>query len=683
MERFYKGQCEILEHIAEGRSLAESLMEIVCLIEGMSSMACSILLLDPDGTHVRHGAAPSLPAEYVRMLDGAPIGPEAGSCGAAAFHRQTVIVEDIATHPNWRDYRDAALPHGLRACWSSPIVGPQGQVLGTFAMYYRERRGPSQEEVTLVETATHLAAVAIGHARRHAAEMALRASEELRARIYASVLEPIFCVALEGDDRYRFLSVNPAFARATGRAERDVLGRELGEVIPEPSCSTFRAKAREAIDKRGEVSWESFGKYSTGIRHGVNTLCPMFDAAGQCTLVVTTHDITALLEGQAERRALEAQLQRNQRLQSLGTLASGVAHDFNNVLAAIGANADLARRPETPANEVRDAISEIHKATQRAVRLVRQILAFGRDQPARKEKLDVRHVVDEALGLLRASLPSRIRITTRFAGTPLVTQIDPTQLHQIVMNLVTNASHAIAASGTIEIAAQPYRHRGETGLELAEGNYVRISVIDSGHGMDVATLERVFDPFFTTKPAGEGTGLGLSIVHGIVRGHGGAISVRSTIGEGTAFDLYFPIIEQEPAAVASNGAHILLVDDEEAILFLGQRILTRLGYRVSVHSDAPAALEALRAEPARFDAIITDISLPGMSGVTLLAEARRVRPDIPGLLTSGYVRTEDVETARKADLGEPVLKPHTVEEFSWLVSRLLTERFGDRLVASS
>lgn len=423
MERFYRGQCAVLERIAEGCSLAESLTDIVRLIEGMSAMECSVLLLDASGTHVRHGAAPSLPQEYVRLLDGAPIGPDAGSCGAAAYHGKTIIVEDLATHPNWRDYRDAALPHGLRACWSSPIFDPDGKVLGTFAMYYREPRGPTARETALVEEATHIAAVAIGRAR-----------------------------------------------------------------------------------------------------------------------------------AEAERRELEAQLQRNQRLQSLGTLAAGIAHDFNNILTAIGANAEFAREAGAAPEDVSEALAEIQQATRRATTLVRQILAFGNEQPARKETLDIRKVIGEVLDLLRSSLPPQVEIATDFGSAPLLTQIDPTQLHQVVLNLVTNAVHALGERGTVDVVAQPYLHRsGAGGLELADGKYARLSVTDSGRGMDEATLAQAFDPFFTTKPTGEGTGLGLSIVHGIMRGHGGAIRVRSELGAGTSFDLYFPVVEDAHPAVVGPG----------------------------------------------------------------------------------------------------------------------------------
>ncbi|MGE0401396.1 MAG: PAS domain S-box protein [Kofleriaceae bacterium] len=815
MEDFYRGQCAILERVARGAPLADLLDEIVRLIERFGAdMACTILLLDETGTRVRNGAAPSLPEEYVRALDGQPIGAHAGSCGAAAFLKRPVIVEDIATDPNWVDYRELALRSGLRACWSTPIMSDD-KVLGTFAMYYREPRGPSTHDRELVTSATHIAAIAIAHdatlralrdreeratmvanalrkseerlraviehtpdvaiqwydddgritfcnraslelfgwnanavigktlleigffspaeearfARSRAlaaagkppppieftyrrvdgspgwvfstvfqipfgtnescivcmdvdvtehrrAQDAIRAGEALRAMVFDSVADPIFSIAVESDGegedatRYRFVSVNRAFLHATGLREEDVVGRDASEVIPEPSYSLVRTKYREAISTRSKICWEELTPYPTGARHGMVSVAPIFDEAGRCTLVGTVHDITDLRRSDEERRTLESQLHQNQRLQSLGTLASGIAHDFNNILAAISSNAGLVLEADLPPDEVYQCVTDIQAATQRATKLVRQILQFARKQEARKELGDMRPVIEEAIALVDRATSARVRIRTHFPVEPMQTMFDATQLHQVIVNLVTNAVHAKADS--IDITLEPYVHTGRPILDLPEGRYLRLSITDSGSGMDEATLARIFDPFFTTKPATEGTGLGLSIVHEIVRGHSGAITVRSRRGEGTTFDLYFPRMTEDPvAARPGHGQRILLVDDEDAMVFLGTRLLTKLGYRVTGHANPIRALEEFRAAPQSFEAVISDLAMPGMSGVALLDEVRKLRPDIPVILTSGYARPEDLETSRSHGFGELIPKPHTADEFAWAVSRRL------------
>jgi PAS domain S-box-containing protein len=684
MEAFYKGQCEILARVARGSPLPELLESIVLLIEKFgSTMACSILLVDETGMRVRNGAAPSLPADYVAALEGQPIGANAGSCGAAAFLKRSVIVEDIATHPNWVDYRDVALRHGLRACWSTPILSDD-KVLGTFAMYYREPRGPSDYDRQLVDGATYLAAIAIVHdatsrALREREERAVAVANTLRRseeRLRA-VIEHTPNVAIQWyDDDGRITFCNRASLNLYGWNASTVIGKTLKEINffspaeEERFAATRENAARgtpapplEFMYKRGDGSQGWLLSTVFAIPYGANESC----------VVCMDVDITDLHRAEEERRALEVQLQQNQRLQSLGTLASGIAHDFNNLLAAISSNAGLALEPTLPLDEVRACITDIQAATQRATKLVRQILQFARKQEARKELGDVRPVVEEAVALVNRAVAANIAIEARLPREPMETMFDSTQLHQVLVNLLTNAVHAKAS--TITITVEPYLHTGRPPLDLEEGPYIHLAITDTGVGMDETTLARIFDPFFTTKPASEGTGLGLSIVHEIVRGHGGAITVRSRVGEGTTFDLYFPRNKGEPlATTARANERIMLVDDEDAMVFLGTRLLTKLGYRVIGFSNPNRALEEFRSDPQSFDAVISDLAMPNMSGVALLDEVRRIRPDISVILTSGYARPEDLETARTHNFGELVPKPHTAEEFAWAISRRLREK---------
>jgi PAS domain S-box-containing protein len=391
-----------------------------------------------------------------------------------------------------------------------------------------------------------------------------------------------------------------------------------------------------------------------------------------------------IVEVTERKRAEEAQ-RRSQRIEALGRLAGGIAHDFNNILLAITGNARLALGelpPEAPADSpLKASLIEIEKASARAADLVHRILAFGRQHEPKREVVDLRQPVEEAVRLLRATLPAMIDIRMRFLEEAPAILADTTQIHQIVMNLVTNAAYAIGARGggiEIVVDACPAPPESAASDDVAPGPCACLTVKDDGVGMDSATLERIFDPFFTTKPAGQGTGLGLSVVHGIVRSHQGTIVVRSELGRGSTFRLYFPAV-LEPAALApqaaaaaplGKGQRVLYVDDEEALVYLTSRVLERLGYEVVGLSDPVAALEAFREDPAGFDVVVTDLSMPGMSGFHLARALLQIRPDVAVLMTSGYVRPEDREQARALGVRELILKPDTIDELGLALARL-------------
>ena len=559
---FEAGQRRILERAAAGAPLRELLEEITTLIERQrpGHMRCSLLLVDREHGCVRHGAAPSLPAEFVHRIDGSRIGPQAGSCGTAAYLGQRVIVEDIATHPAWKDYRGFALPHGLRACWSSPIFSSAHDVLGTFAMYYPEPRGPDATDLELVEQATHLAAVAI---QRDHAEVALRKNMLMRQIVFDGVVDVLFSIDVDAQGVFRFQCVNQAFTRATGLSQADVVGRLVSDIIPAPSCRQVLEHYRTCIRERNTQRWEEVSVFSTGTRHGMVSISPVFDGDGVCTtLVGTVHDLTesraaeeriryqaALLDrandaivvrdldgtvrywnqgavrvygwtaaeavgrpvtellyrdtrtferaqrqvidcgswkgeleqrhkgGDAltidaswtllrdpdgaplsvlaintdvtERKKVERHLLRAQRMESLGQLAGTIAHDFNNVLTAILANATWEGSRRRPAHE-RAVLRGDRDAGARATALVRQILTFTRDQPPKRNPVGLPAIVEESLRLLRAAAPRAITFETVVGPDVPSILADSTQVHQVVMNLCTNATHAIGkASGRV------------------------------------------------------------------------------------------------------------------------------------------------------------------------------------------------------------------------------------------
>jgi len=386
-----------------------------------------------------------------------------------------------------------------------------------------------------------------------------------------------------------------------------------------------------------------------------------------------------------ERKKIEAQLLQSHKMEAIGQLAGGIAHDFNNLLAAIGGNTRLALEDLPADHPVRKYLAEIDKASTRAVELVRRILTFSRQQPPERKLLKLQPIVEEALKLLRASIPAMIEIRNTCTAGIAPVLADATQIHQVLMNLGANAAHAMGDRGVLEVRESMIdidADLARTSPELRVGRYVHLSVSDSGCGMDRATLDRIFDPFFTTRAQGEGTGLGLSVVHGIMKAHGGAATVYSEPGQGTIFHLYFPAEDGETAEIGKpavpvprgHGERILYVDDEEPLVYLATQVLGRLGYKVSGFVEAEAALRCFLEDPHQFDAVITDLAMPRMSGRDLAARFLQIRPDVPIILATGYIRPEDTEGARQLGIRDLVLKPNTVEELGHVLHRILSER---------
>ena len=494
----------------------------------------------------------------------------------------------------------------------------------------------------------------------------------------------------QNDAQWSVDFVSDGIAAMTGYSRSDLEQRSI--TFNELTHPQDRQRVRSAVDaalanreayqliyrivtKSGEEKW--VWEQGTGVFSPANEL--QF-------LEGVMFDITRHRRAELDNARLEGRLRQAQKMEALGTLAGGIAHDFNNVLAAIRGNADLAIADLPPDSPALVSINEIKRSAARAADLVRQILAFSRQEGAERRPIALQTAVAEVIRLLRATLPALIEIHTSFAPRMPSILADATQIHQVIMNLGVNAAQAIGErAGVIEFrldcVTMPMRP-GHAIAELPPGRYVRLSVSDTGCGMDQATLERIYDPFFTTKPAGRGTGLGLSVVHGIMQSHEGAISIDSAPGRGSTFCLYFPVAREvasaDPLAAAparqGHGQHILYVDDEEALVFLAQRSLQRLGYRITVSTDPLQALEIFRAGPAQFDCVVTDLSMPGMSGPDLARELLKIRPDLPIVLTSGHVRPQDVQTAQRIGIRDVMRKPGTIDELARVLDDILRER---------
>jgi len=397
--------------------------------------------------------------------------------------------------------------------------------------------------------------------------------------------------------------------------------------------------------------------------------------------------IVGVAEDITKEQKLEQQFRQAQKMEAIGTLAGGIAHDFNNILAAMCGYTELAKLKLADNPAVRDYLEAVMHAGQRATALVRQILTFSRQQEqAERKSVNIGAVVEETLKLLRSTIPSTIEFI--FTHDPDVAPVlaDSSQIHQIMMNLGTNAWHAMRDQpGRLEVNLVNFvvdKNMAEMHPRLRLGPYVRLSISDTGCGMDQATQERIFEPFFTTKPLGEGTGLGLSVVHGIMESSDGLITVYSTPGAGTVFHLYFPAY-REAAALApaadgeaprGEGRRILYVDDELPLAVLGQKTLEQLGYQVVISTKVAEALEWVRAEPGRFDLVITDQTMPGMTGTDFAAQLLKIRADLPIILTTGYSPYLTVARVQALGMRDLLLKPHTLHTLGHAVHRALQEK---------
>ncbi|MDA8140403.1 MAG: ATP-binding protein [Desulfobacteraceae bacterium] len=394
-------------------------------------------------------------------------------------------------------------------------------------------------------------------------------------------------------------------------------------------------------------------------------------------------DLTEQRQIERQNRDYESRLNAAQRMEALGILAGGIAHDFNNILSSILGFSELAIEGLAQENPQYDHIREIYTAGLRAKELVNQILTFSRQAEHEKQPIQLKLIVKEVLKLLRASMPATIAIRTNIQSNGLV-MADPSQLHQILMNLATNARHAMQTDGgtlNVELkeleldpafcAAHP---------EIDPGRYVQLSVADSGHGIAPEIIERIFEPFFTTKKKGEGTGLGLSMVHGIVRDHGGTITVQSVLGQGTTFHVFLPLMQlsrtrtiSEKEILPTGSEHILLVDDEPALVTMASQMLERLGYRVTSRANPSEALALFQENASQFDLVLTDLTMPHLPGNKLATELLKIRPEIPIILCTGYSGELSDLTMEEIGVKALITKPILKKDLSLLVRKVLDE----------
>jgi PAS domain S-box-containing protein len=393
-------------------------------------------------------------------------------------------------------------------------------------------------------------------------------------------------------------------------------------------------------------------------------------------------DVSARVKAEVEKRELQAQLQQAQKMEAIGTLAGGIAHDFNNILGGIIGYSELAKMKAPEGGNVIAYLDKTIKAGNRAVDLIKQIMTLSRQHKQEQRPVQVRYIVKDALDLLRATLPSTIEIREDLPGDAGVVNADPNQIHQVIMNLGTNAGHAMQeGGGVLDVSLANVELDGVSAsryLDMAAGSYLRMTVGDTGYGMTSEIMERIFDPYFTTKDTGEGTGLGLSVAHGIVKAYGGTIIVYSELGKGTTFHVYLPLIHEaekaekdEPKEPLPTGSErILFIDDEQVLIEIGSEILEHLGYEVVAKRSCKEALELFRAEPDRFDLVITDMTMPHMTGDKLAQEFMKLRPDIPVILCTGHSGLVLEVKAKDIGIRAFVMKPLVMRNLAETVRKV-------------
>ena len=513
-----------------------------------------------------------------------------------------------------------------------------------------------------------------------AARAALAESEEKFAKAFRS--SP-YLISISEVATGRYLDVNAGFERVSGYTRDEVIGRtsfELGIWVN----AADREELMRGLRERGAVRGMQIDFRVKGGRI-ITVLCQgeLIDLAGRACLLSTIEDITERRQTEKEKALLEVQLRQNQKLEALGTLAGGIAHDFNNILTAIIVNQEVALMDINSPADLKVRLNEISRASKRAKDLVHQILTFSRQQPYKRERQKLQPIAKETLSLVRASLPSTIEIVAELSADAPPARVDATQVHQILMNLCTNAAHAMrdgAGLLTVRLAAESLDEAGcRLYPGLVPGGYARLTVKDTGCGMDDEVMARLFEPFFTTKGPGEGTGLGLPVVHGIIKDYEGGIFVRSRVGEGSTFDLFFPaateaetVQPQAPLQIhAGRGESVLLVDDEPAIGEAIAAMLRKIGYRVEKFSEPLLALERLRANPGGFDVLITDRTMPRLTGPMLVAQAQIIRPRLPAIVMSGLnSNLTDGEAAQQA-IYTTIAKPPDMAGMSQAVRQAL------------
>jgi len=586
-----------------------------------------------------------------RMADGIYLEINDGFTKIMGYSREEVIGKSSLDLNIWKEAKDRdRLVSGLKKegvveNLEAAFQGKDGQI--RFGLMSARILTLGNEEVILSVT------------RDMTARKQMEADRERLLAAIEQVAESVVVTDREGNIEY----VNPAFEKITGYSRQELIGKNPRILKSGDQDTAFYQHLWKTITSGNTWTGRLINKKKEGTLYTEEaTISPVRDTAGQTmNFVAVKRDIT-------DEIRMKGLLQQSQKMEAIGTLAGGIAHDFNNILFPIVGHSEMLLEDVSEESPFRNSIQEIYTGALRARDLVQQILAFSRQANSELTLMKMQPIIKEALKLIRSTIPTTISIRQNLQSDCGAVKADPTQIHQIVMNLATNAYHAMEANGgELKVTLKEIKLDGQDLIspEMKDGLYACLIVADTGVGMNHALAEKIFDPFFTTKENGKGTGMGLSVVHGIVKGLNGAIKVHSKPGKGSAFHVFLPVVEnafvnqKTPAKDFIQGGveNLLLVDDEKEIIAMEKQVLERLGYHVTSRTSSLEALEVFRARPDKFDLVISDMAMPEMPGDKLAVELIRIRPDIPIILCTGFSESMTEEKIKFLGVKGLLLKP--------------------------
>jgi len=601
---------------------------------------------------------------------------------------QVVPITEVADLPDEAGAaKEEFEAEGIQSLLLVPLVS-EGRCIGTVGFdFVTQARSYSEIEIRLLQMSGATLSNALD---RKQAEEALRESEEKfrmlyeksrkAEEVYQSLLhtsaDAIVIYDLEG----KVIYVNPLFTQVFGWTLEELEGKHV-QFVPDSEKTATMSGINEIMEGGKPIQgFETKRSTKEGQIVDVNISGSRYDdhEGKPAGMLVVIRDIT-------EKKRLEAHLQQAQRMEAIGTLAGGIAHDFNNILSPIMIHSEIAMLDFPADHPIQHNLKQIYQAGDRAKDMVKQILAFSRQKQQEKTSTRISSIIKEIIRLLRSSIPSTIEIQHHFTATSDAVFADPTQIHQAVLNLCTNAFHAMREKGgKLEIALDDFSINASSSRQftnLKAGSYLKLTVRDTGKGISPDIIEKIFDPYFTTKGPGEGTGMGLAVVHGIVKDHGGDITVETGPGKGTSFHVFFPKYETETSPLTEPSLQIikgtesiLLVDDEKVAVDAVEGMLKTLGYRLTATTSSLEALEAFRNDPEEFDLIITDMTMPDMTGSELAKEILPVRSDIPIILCTGFSEQIDEKKAKEMGIRAFVMKPIVMRQISNTIREVLDRK---------
>jgi PAS domain S-box-containing protein len=618
-----------------------------------------------------------------RLEDGRFVDINQGFTNLTGFTREDVIGRTSLEIDIWHDPADRErLVQGLRERGFCENLEAQ----------FRRKDGSlttalMSARVLMLEEVPHILSITRDISERKQAEQTLRESEEKYRNILESIEEGYYEVDLAGNLTF----FNDPVCKMLGYSRDELMGMNNRQYTDEKNSKELYRVYSEVYRTEKSVKgfeWSVFGKDGTE-RFGEASVSLMKDVDGRPVgFRGIVRDVTNRKLAEQENQKLWAQLQQAQKMEAIGTLAGGIAHDFNNILTVILGCTELSLLDVPEDNPIYKHLAQVRQAGLRATDLVKQILAFSRQAEQERKIIQPGIIVKEALKMLRASLPSTIQIQQYIGKEQGLVMADPTQIHQILMNLCTNAAQAMREEGGILKVSLTNLQVGNEEAEqysgLSPGPYVHLTVSDTGQGMTPEVRERIFDPYFTTKAIGEGTGLGLAVVYGIIKSYKGSVKVHSEPGKGSRFEVFLPRMDyaetgaktEEPELVPGGNEKVLLVDDEEALVYTVRKQLESLGYQVTARTSSQQALEAFRAGPGEFDVLITDMTMPHLTGMELSKQIKQIRSDIPILLCTGFSEMIDEEKAKKLGIQAFLIKPIARREMAETLRKVLDGETG-------